>query len=299
MPARKSEKIRKAVITAAGLGTRFLPATKAIPKEMLPIVDKPLVQYAVEEAVASGISEIVIVIANRDGRGAIQDHFAPSNELEKTLANTGKHPLLEAVRNISRMANIKYAIQEQQLGLGHAILMSKRLINNEAFAVILPDDVIVAKKPALKQLMDVYYAYKAPVVAVQRVPSEKISAYGVIKPEQVGNRTYRVLAMVEKPMPDKAPSNFGIVGRYLLTPAIFEELEKGQKGALGEIQLTDGMNSVLRRDRFYAYEIEGTRYDTGTPLGLLKASISLGLGRKDIGKELKAHLQALLAKMKS
>lgn len=284
-------KIRKAVVTAAGWGTRFLPATKAQPKEMLPLVDKPMIQYVVEEAIASGIEQIIIVTAL--GKRTIEDHFDRSFELEHALKRKGDDELLRKVQRISEIATIYYIRQKEQLGLGHAISITKDLIGNEPFAVFLPDDIIEAKVPAMKQMLEVYERYHCCIVAVETVAAENIAAYGIIEPKQVEERVYQVLNLVEKPKPEEAPSNLGIVGRYILTPGIFSMLEKTTTGRGGEIQLTDGLRLLLEREAIYAHRFEGIRYDTGTPLGLLKASVELALNRPDLGPKFREYLRQL------
>lgn len=284
-------KIRKAVVTAAGWGTRFLPATKAQPKEMLPLVDKPIIQYVIEEAVASGIKHIIIVTAI--GKRAIEDHFDRSFELEHILQKKGNAELLQKLQNISELADISYIRQKEQLGLGHAILVTRELIGDEPFAIFLPDDIIESKVPAMKQMLEVYDSYKSSVIAVEKVAPEAISSYGIIGPKQVKDRVYRVMSLVEKPDPKDAPSNLGIVGRYILTPEIFDMLEKTTPGKGGEIQLTDGLKLLLEKQPIYAHQFEGIRYDTGTPLGFLKASVELALKRPDIGATFREYLRHL------
>jgi len=284
-------KIRKAVVTAAGWGTRFLPATKAQPKEMLPLVDKPMIQYVIEEAVASGITHIIIVTAL--GKRALEDHFDRSFELEHALKKKGDGELLRKVTRISELADICYIRQKEQLGLGHAISITKDLVGNEPFAIFLPDDIIEARVPAMKQMIEVYNRYKSSVIAVETVAPEDTKAYGIIEPERVEDRIYRVLSLVEKPEPKDAPSNLGIVGRYILTPEIFTMLEKTTPGKGGEIQLTDGLRLLQEQQPIYAYQFEGTRYDTGTPLGLLRASVEFALNRPDIGAKFKEYLRNL------
>jgi UTP--glucose-1-phosphate uridylyltransferase len=284
-------KIRKAVVTAAGWGTRFLPATKAQPKEMLPLVDKPMIQYVIEEAVASGIKHIIIVTAL--GKRAIEDHFDRSFELEHILMKKGDGELLRKLQNISELADICYIRQKEQLGLGHAILVTKDLIGDEPFAVFLPDDLIQAKVPAMKQMIEVYNRYKHSVIAVEPVAKEDTKAYGIIKPKQVEDRVYQVQSLVEKPEPQDAPSNLAIVGRYILTPEIFGMLEKTAPGKGGEIQLTDGLRLLLEKQPIYAYQFEGIRYDTGMPLGFLKASVEFALNRPDIGAKFREYLRQL------
>jgi len=284
-------RIRKAVVTAAGWGTRFLPATKAQPKEMLPLVDKPMIQYVVEEAVASGIKQIIVVTAL--GKRAIEDHFDRSLELEHALNRKGDGDLLRKVRQISELADICYIRQKEQLGLGHAILVTRDLIGNEPFAIFLPDDIIEAKVPAMKQMLEIYNRYSSSVIAVEKVAHQDTSSYGIIAPKQVEERVYQVLTLVEKPKPEEAPSNLGIVGRYILTPEIFGMLEKTTPGAGGEIQLTDGLRLLLEKQKIYAYQFEGIRYDTGTPLGFLKASVEFALNRPDIGPKFREYLRQL------
>jgi UTP--glucose-1-phosphate uridylyltransferase len=284
-------KIRKAVVTAAGWGTRFLPATKAQPKEMLPLVDKPMIQYVIEEAVASGIKQIIIVTAI--GKRAIEDHFDRSFELEHVLEKKGDGELLRKLQNISELADICYVRQKEQLGLGHAILVTRELIGDEPFAVFLPDDLIQARVPAMKQMIEVYNRYQHSVIAVEPVAKEDTKAYGIIKPKQVEDRVYQVLSLVEKPAPKDAPSNLAIVGRYLLTPEIFGMLEKTAPGKGGEIQLTDGLRLLLEKQPIYAYQFEGIRYDTGMPLGFLKASVEFALNRPDIGTKFRNYLRQL------
>jgi len=283
--------IRKAVVTAAGWGTRFLPATKAQPKETLPLVDKPIIQYVIEEAVASGIRQIIIVTAG--GKRAIEDHFDRSFELEHALEQKGDMKLLSEVRRISELADICYLRQKEQLGLGHAILITRELIGNEPFAVFLPDDVIDSDVPCMKQMIDTYRRYNCSVVAVERVEHNATASYGIIEPREIEERVYQVMSMVEKPSPEEAPSNLGIVGRYVLTPEIFEALQVTPPGKGREIQLTDGLQLLLQRQAIYAYEFEGTRYDAGNPLGFLRASVELALRRPDIGGAFRAYLKGL------
>lgn len=289
-------KIRKAVLPVAGLGTRFLPATKSQPKEMLPIVDKPLVQYAVEEVAASGIP-LVIFVTGR-GKNAIEDHFDVSFELEHELAGRGKEELRKQVRSIARLMQIIYVRQKLPKGLGHAILTARDLVGPEPFAVSLSDDVIDAPVPCLKQMIDVHARYGASVVAIQRVPRETISSYGVIRAKAVADeewkgRLFRIEDMVEKPKPEKAPSNLAIIGRYILTPTIFTELSTTKAGAGGEIQLTDAIRRLLKRDPVYGYVFEGKRYDAGSKLGFLQATVELALKRRDLGPEFRRYLKSL------
>lgn len=285
------KKIRKAVFPAAGLGTRFLPATKSQPKEMLPLVDKPLVQYGVEEAVASGIEQIIIVTGR--GKNAIEDHFDISYELEQTLEERGKLEELRQVRRISEMTRFAYVRQKKALGLGHAVLVAAELVNNEPFAVVLGDDIIDAEVPCLRQMIEVFARYNAPVVAVQEIDGPAISRFGVIRAEPVEPRIHRVLDMVEKPEYHEAPSRLAIIGRYLLTPEIFSELEQTRAGSGGEIQLTDAMRALAQRGPFYAYQFHGTRYDAGDKLGFLKATIEFALKHNDVSDEFRAYLKGL------
>jgi UTP--glucose-1-phosphate uridylyltransferase len=289
-------KVRKAVFPAAGLGTRFLPATKAQPKEMLSLVDKPLIQYGVEEAIHSGVSNIIIVTGR--GKSAIEDHFDVSFELEHLLETRGKKDLLATVRAVSDMINVAYVRQKEALGLGHAVLRAKELVANEPFSVILSDDVIDSETPALRQLLDVYEFYGAPVVALMEVPRENISAYGVVDAEPVAHaggrdRLYRIRNLVEKPKVSDAPSNLAIIGRYVLTPEVFASLESIEAGSGGEIQLTDGLKHLLRGRPIYGYRFEGTRYDAGDKLGFLKATVEFALKRYDLGEAFRAYLKSL------
>jgi len=283
-------KITKAIFPAAGFGTRFLPATKAIPKEMLPLVDKPLIQYGVEEAIKSGLEEIIIVTGM--GETAIEDHFDTSVELELLLKDRGKDDILKMIKQISETVQFAYTRQSQPLGLGHAIYITKNLVGSEAFTVFLSDDIIDSKVPVMKQLLKVYHEHKASVLAVQKVPLEKAHLYGVIKGEEVAPGTYRVSDLVEKPQ-SSPPSNLAVIGRYVLTPGIFNALEKTPRGHGGELQLTDGLKKLLDTEDIYACEFEGTRYDAGDKLGFLQANISYALKRKDLGKELRDFLRDL------
>jgi UTP--glucose-1-phosphate uridylyltransferase len=290
------EKVRKAVFPAAGLGTRFLPATKAQPKEMLPIVDKPIIQYGVEEAMHSGIQNIIIVTGR--GKAAIEDHFDVSFELEHLLESRKKKDLLAIVHSISDMIDVSYVRQKEALGLGHAVLRAKELVGGEPFAVVLADDVIHAEKPCLEQLLDVYNFFSAPVVAVMEVPKESISAYGCIDAEPVAHngtsdRVYRIRNLVEKPKAADAPSNLAIIGRYVLTPEIFASLEDIDPGSGGEIQLTDALRHLLRSRPIYAYRFEGARYDAGDKLGFLKATVEYALRRHDLGGPFREYLKGL------
>ena len=286
-------KIGKAVIPAAGWGTRFLPATKVLPKEMLPLIDKPLIQYIVEEAVSSGIEQIIIVTSF--GKGALEDHFDRDFELEYILEQKGEKGLLEKVRHIADLATICYIRQKDQLGLGHAILTAKKLVGNEPFAVLLPDDIFDAKVPMLKQALDVYQRYEGSVIAVRRVAREEVNRYGIIEPKQIEERVYQVSDLVEKPEPEEAPSDLAILGRYVLTPEIFEMLEVTPPGKRGEIQLTDGIRLLLQKQAVYGYEFEGQYYDAGKPLGLLKAAVALGLNHPEMGTDFREYLRGLVA----
>lgn len=284
-------KISKAVITAGGWGTRFLPVTKAQPKELLPLVDKPLIQYAVEEAVGCGLKEIIIVI--NPGKEAIQRYFEPSPELEQALKEKGKDGLLAQVKNISAMADFHFVLQEEPLGLGHAVMMAEEAVGDEPFALFLPDDIIEGKPSAMEQMLAIYERHGFSVVAVEQVPKEAIPSYGIVDAREVEQRLYEVLGLVEKPHPDEAPSSLGIVGRYILMPQIFEALKNTEPGALEELQITDGMATLLKSQPVYAYEFQGKRHDVGNPLGFLKASIELALKREDIGPELREFLESL------
>src|SRR5579884_2281443 len=287
-------KVRKAVFPAAGLGTRFLPATKAQPKEMLPLVDKPIIQYGVEEALAAGCDQIIIVTGR--GKSSIEDHFDVSYELEKMLEERGKTELLAIVRQSSDMIHVAYVRQKEAMGLGHAVLMARELVGNEPFAVLLADDVIDAQKPCLKQMMDVFEEQQSSVIATQKIDGPAISAYGVLDAKPVdgfGGRLYDVSNMVEKPSLAEAPSNLAIIGRYILTPHIFECLSRTPLGTGGELQLTDGMKLLLQSEKLYGYVFEGKRHDTGDKLGFLKATVEFALKRPDLGGDLKAWLKEL------
>jgi UTP--glucose-1-phosphate uridylyltransferase len=285
------KRVRKAVFPAAGLGTRFLPATKASPKEMLPLVDKPLIQYGVEEAAASGIESIIIVTGR--GKSAIEDHFDVSFELEALLKQRGREADLRLVREITDLARVSYVRQREALGLGHAILQARDLVGDEPFAVILSDDIIDSKTPALRQLLDVYEKYDAPVLATMEVEGEAISRFGVIDGEEVGDGIYRIKDMVEKPALAEAPSNLAIIGRYVLTPDIFAEIEATKAGAMGEIQITDAMRALLKKRDFYAVRFEGTRYDAGDKLGFLMATVEFGLKHDDLAPAFLEYLRGL------
>jgi len=288
-------KVRKAVFPAAGLGTRFLPATKAQPKEMLPLVDKPIIQYGVEEAMMAGCDQIIIITGR--GKQAIEDHFDVSYELEKMLEERKKLDLLKIVRDISDMMHVAYIRQKEALGLGHAVLQARELVGNEPFAVLLADDVIDAEPPALKQMMDVFQETQCSVIATQVVEGKAISAYGVmdVKPAdgRFGGRLFEIKNMVEKPKLEEAPSNLAIIGRYLLTPRIFDVLENTPTGSGGELQLTDGMRLLLKEEKIYAYVYEGRRHDAGDKLGFLKATVEYALKREDLGTPFREYLKGL------
>ncbi|HWF91810.1 MAG TPA: UTP--glucose-1-phosphate uridylyltransferase GalU [Terriglobales bacterium] len=289
-----SKKVRKAVFPAAGLGTRFLPATKAQPKEMLPIVDKPIIQYGVEEAMASGCDQIVMITGR--GKQAIEDHFDVSYELESMLAERKKTDLLEIVRHISDMIHLAYVRQKEALGLGHAVLTARELVGDEPFAVLLADDVIDAEVPCLKQLIQVYEKTQCSVIAVQQIDGPSISSYGVLKAKSVegsNGKLFEIEDLVEKPKAEQAPSNLAIIGRYILTPTIFEELEKTQTGAGGELQLTDGMRRLLKREKIYGYVFDGKRHDAGDKLGFLKATVEFALKRPDLREPFLRYLKQL------
>lgn len=287
------QKIRKAIIPAAGLGTRFLPATKAQPKEMLPIVDKPTIQYIVEEAIASGI-ETILIITGR-GKRAIEDHFDRSFELESELLKEGKSELYKLVDEIAHLVELYFVRQKSPKGLGHAIHCGKDFVGNEPFAVLLGDDVVVNKeKPALKQLIDVYNETGKSVLGVQRVPNEAISSYGIVDPIETKGTVSRVKALVEKPKAEEAPSNIAILGRYIITPRIFEILETTQPGVGGEIQITDALNILAAEEAMYACEFEGKRYDVGSKIGFLKATVEFALDRDDLKDEFRAYLKEIV-----
>ncbi|MCK0470092.1 UTP--glucose-1-phosphate uridylyltransferase GalU [Halalkalibacter sp. APA_J-10(15)] len=287
-------KVRKAIIPAAGLGTRFLPATKAQPKEMLPIVDKPTIQYIVEEAIASGIEDIIIV-SGRSKR-AIEDHFDKSYELEETLLKKGKMALLDEVTSISNMANIHYIRQKEALGLGHAIACAKSFIGDEPFAVLLGDDIVQSEKPCLQQLMEVFDRYQSSVVGVQPVAKQDVSKYGIIAPkgQEVESGVIHTQSLVEKPKPEEAPSQYAIMGRYVLRPEIFDILETLPPGAGGEIQLTDAINTLTEEQAVLAYHFAGVRYDVGDKFGFLKATLDFALQREDLRDDVRRYLAETL-----
>ncbi len=284
-------RVRKGVFPAAGLGTRFLPATKAQPKEMLPLVDKPTIQYVVEEAVASGLQEIIIVTGR--GKRAIEDHFDAAFELEYYLNDRGKVEELAQIKTISEMASVSYVRQKEPLGLGHAILCARALVGDEPFGVFLGDDIITAAVPCMRQLLDVFQQRGAPVIAVERVPRGEIQRYGVIAGRPVGDRVWEITDLVEKPRPEEAPSDLAIIGRYVLTPDLFAILAETAADKRGEIQLTDGLRTLRKRRPMYAVEFVGKRYDTGDKLGFLKATVEFALARPDLSDAFRAYLKTL------
>ena len=285
--------VRKAVFPVAVLGTRFLPATKAQPKEMLPLVDKPIIQYVIEEAVAAGLTKIIIVTGR--GKNAIEDHFDTSYELEKMLETRGKTDLLEQVRAVSNMINVSYVRQGDTLGLGHAVLMARDLVGDEPFAVMLGDDIIDSQVPCMKQMVEVFERHQGPVIAVHQVPRSEISAYGVIDgtPEPRNGRVYRIRDLVEKPRAESAPSDLAIIGRYILTPDIFDCLESTSRDEGGEIQLTNGLRALREKRQLYGYRFEGIRHDAGNKLGFLKATVEFALKRPDLGGPFREYLKSL------
>ena len=286
-------KIRKAVFPAAGLGTRFLPATKASPKEMLPLVDKPLIQYSVEEAVQSGIESILIVTGRE--KAPIENHFDISFELEQLLKKKNKRAMFEMVREISEIARISYTRQKQALGLGHAIYQARDFSENEPFAVLLADDIVDAEKPALKQMIEAFEKYQAPIIATMRVEGEAISRFGVIETQETeDSNIFKVKDMVEKPAFEDAPSDLAIIGRYILTPDVFDSIDRTEKGAGGEIQITDAMRLMIKEGKpFYALKLDGKRHDAGDKLGFLIATVEFALKREDLGKEFREYLKSL------
>jgi UTP--glucose-1-phosphate uridylyltransferase len=285
------QKVRKAAFPAAGLGTRFLPATKAQPKEMLPLVDKPLIQYGIEEALASGI-DIIVIITGR-GKNAIEDHFDVSPELERILEQRGEEELLNTVKNISDMVNLAYVRQKEALGLGHAILTARELIGNEPFACFLGDDVIDSEVPCVQQLLDVFSEKQHPVVAIEEVEPSEVSSYGIISGKLVADNLYLIDDMVEKPSVEEAPSNLAIIGRYVLTPDIFETLQDVKPDRKGEIQLTNGLKLLLKKRPIFGYKFKGTRYDAGNKLGFLQATVEMALKRADLGEAFRKYLLSL------
>ena len=294
--AQKPQRVRKAVLPAAGLGTRFLPATKAQPKEMLPVVDKPLIQYVVEECVASGIDNIIIVTGR--GKNAIEDHFDSSPELESFLESKGKSDLAQLVRDIGNMVHFSYTRQKEPLGLGHAVLVAKEIVGNEPFAVLLGDVIIRGPLPATRQLIGVHEATGKGAIAVEQVPRERTGAYGIVDVEPAneprwGDRLLRIRDLVEKPAPAEAPSNLGVTGRYVLPPEIFECLEQTKPGSGGEIQLTDALRLLTKKSGLFAYIYEGQSYDAGDKLGFLKATVQIGLENPEFGKEFRSYLRSL------
>ncbi len=286
------QRIKKAVFPAAGLGTRFLPATKAQPKEMLPIVDKPVIQYLVEEAVESGIEEIIIITGQ--GKRSIEDHFDRSFELEHTLKERGKTEILKDLKKLENLAKLTYVRQNKPLGDGHAILCAKHVVGNEPFAVLFGDDIVDSKIPATKQLINIFNEKKASVMALQEVPKEKVASYGVIDPENCKKNLFKIKSLIEKPQPKEAPSNLAVVGKYICTPEIFSALEKVKCGKDGEIRLIDGFELLKERQALYGYVFEGKRYDTGDKLGFIKATIDFAMQRKDLEPDLREYLKTII-----
>ena len=282
------KKIRKAIIPAAGLGTRFLPATKAQPKEMLPIVDKPTIQYIVEEAVASGIEDIIIVTGRT--KKSIEDHFDKSVELEMELEKGNKEELLEIAKSVSEIANLYFIRQKEPKGLGHAILIAKTFVGDEPFAVLLGDDIVVSEKPCLRQMMDVYEEYQATILGVQTVDSSQVNRYGIVDGKQIADRIYTINNMIEKPRIEEAPSNVAVLGRYIITPGIFKHLGQQEVGAGGEIQLTDSLYKLAKEEEMYAYDFIGKRYDVGSKIGFLQATVEFALRREDLKEEFRDYL---------
>jgi len=284
-------KIKKAVIPAAGLGTRFLPATKAIPKEMLPIVDKPTIQYIIEEVIASGIEDVLIIIGRN--KNSIEEHFDRAVELEDNLEKNHKEELLEEIRKISKMINIHTVRQKNPLGLGHAVYCAKSFVGNEPFAVLLGDDVVDSQKPCLKQMIEVFEQYNSTILGVQPVSWENVNKYGIVSGNKITDTIYTVKDLIEKPAQDKAPTNIAILGRYIITPKIFEILENTNKGVGGEIQLTDGLKDLCNIEDVYAYTFEGRRYDVGSKMGFLEATVDYALKRDDLRDQFIAYLSSL------
>lgn len=285
-------KVRKAVIPAAGWGTRFLPITKSVPKEILPLVDKPIIQYAVEECAACGI-ELIIIITSQ-GKAAIEDYFDKSVGLEHILEQRGKEDLLAKISHLSNLPSICFVHQKELLGLGHAVLSAKDVVGKEPFLVILPDDLFEQKELVLKKMLNIFEQYHGSVVAVKKVEPDEISRYGVVKTKRIAKDVYQIMDFIEKPEPSQAPSNLAIMGRYVLMPEVFEELQSTSFGVGGELQITDGLKRLLRRQAVFGYEIEGDYYDAGTILGWIKATIALGLKHPEIGPELKDYLNHLV-----
>lgn len=294
-PAKKNRKydnkIRKAVIPAAGLGTRFLPVTKASPKEMMPLVDKPIIQYVVEEAVASGIEQIFIITGR--GKRAIEDHFDISFELEETLKQNGKHDRLADIRKISDLADFCYIRQREARGLGHAILCAKNFIGDEPFVVLLGDDIIDHEVPGIQQMINVYHEHDAPVIGIQRVTPEEVHQYGIIDADETSSSLYKINTLIEKPSREEAPSTLAVIGRYVLTPEIFEILENTKPGKNNEIQLTDALKELARMRPMYGHCLQGNRFDAGDKLGFLKATIQMGLKNPDLGQSFRDYLKSL------
>lgn len=284
-------KIKKAVIPAAGLGTRFLPATKAIPKEMLPIVDKPTIQYIVEEVIASGIEDVLIITGRN--KGSIEDHFDRAYELEDNLEKNHKEEMLEEVRKISKMINIHTVRQKDPLGLGHAVYCAKSFVGNEPFAVLLGDDIVDSQKPCLKQMIEMFEEYNSTILGVQPVGWENVNKYGIVSGTKLNDKMYSVNDLVEKPSADKAPTNIAILGRYIITPKIFEILENTKKGVGGEIQLTDGLKDLCNIEDVFAYIFEGRRYDVGSKIGFLEATVDFALKRDDLRDSFKSYLSKI------
>lgn len=287
--------VKKAVIPAAGLGTRFLPITKAVPKELLPILDRPMLQYVVEEAAEAGVEEVIVVTAR--GKESIASYFQPRPELEDRLSESGATDLLETLRYVSSLADVSFVIQEAPLGLGHAVLTARDAVGEEPFVVILPDDIVDHQPGVISQMLEVSAQYQGGVIAVEQVPWETIHNYGVVDAQERGNRTHFIKQLVEKPAREDAPSNLSIVGRYILPAEIFDCLERTPPGAKGEIQLTDGIQLLLEQQDVYAYEFLGTRYDGGTPLGLLRASLEFGIAREDTSDAVRALIRELASQL--
>lgn len=291
MKVKRMKRVKKAIIPAAGLGTRFLPATKAMPKEMLPILDKPTIQYIVEEAVRAGIEDIIIVTGKH--KRAIEDHFDHQVELENNLAEKGKDALLEKVRHSTNLANMFYVRQKEQKGLGHAIWTAKQFIGNEPFAVLLGDDIVESDTPAIQQLIEEYDRTGKSVIGVQEVPEQETHRYGIVDPKSKDNRLYEVTKFVEKPAPGTAPSNLAIMGRYVLTPDIFDYLENQETGAGGEIQLTDAIERLNQSEQVFAYDFEGERFDVGEKIGFVKTTIQYALKDEEMSEEIRQFIQTL------